>query len=281
MSNYFYYEGVITQKNRLPVRPDEFNIENAKNNIDGHGYMRKFFEIPDTALNTDQDIWDYASVEPLYTYTASSGADYYLFSSSAADTQIVVAYLLDDNFDLQQKVITLNGQTPVKVGGTTDKFTRIYRMFNAGSTNFVGNIFCTEGNSVTAGAPDNTADVRAYIAIGNNQTLMSHYTIPNGTYGALLSYSGSITSKAAAAASITAYARLEGSVFRVQDIVGINSAGSGFIQMRFETPIIIYPKTDIKLISNCGTINTTISGAYFIVLFKTAEVNKGKNRILT
>lgn len=257
---------------------NDFIFEVIRGNVPGHGFIRKYFAIQNTKLNTVQDIWDYAATEDIYTYTANTGAEYYIFSSNITDNQWLQLNLLDDDFEVRFEYVQLNGQTPVRVGNKN--FTRIYRMFNTGITDFAGNVFCTEGDDVTAGAPNDTTDVRAYIPLGVvGQTQMSHFTIPDGMYGEILGFSGSVVNKATAAIDAKAYVRLFNGVFRVQEYLGLNSTGSSDINRIYTIPPLIPPKTDIKIQADSSALNAGVSGSYGILVFNEEFVAKETNRI--
>jgi len=263
---------------------DDLFIEIAKGNIPGHKGIRKFFNLPN-ADATERDIWSYGGTIAEYTYTANTGADYYICSSNNSDTQNVIIYLLDEDFDSIIVSVTLTGQTPIKINtvGTTQitdmltreknkvissttKFTRVWRLFNNGTANFAGNIYVVEGNDITTGIPNDTADVRAYIALGsNNNTLMSHFTIPNDWYGMILGGRGSITLKNQQAADIRYESRAYGKVFRIQETYGLNSIGTGMSSIINCIPDLAPPKTDIKLRADAGG-SCGVSGSYQLLL---------------
>jgi len=260
------------------IYSNNFILEIIRGNVPGHGFIRKFFRNPSTALNTDEDMWDYAATEDTYTYTADTGADYYIFSSNATDNQLVQLNLLDSNFRVRIEYITLNGKTPVKVA--TRKHTRVYRMFNALGSPFAGNIFCTEGDGVTDGAPDDTADVRAYISIGNEQTQMCHFTIPNEMHGLLLGFEGSVVKKQAAAVDVNAFARLPGSSFRIQEYIGLNTTGTSYATKIYATPILVPPRTDLKVRCNASVATVGVTGGYELIVCENQYVSNEENRII-
>ena len=108
-----------------------------------------------------------------------------VFAGRALTTDIEVQGL-DTNWDLVTQTITLTGQTRKAL--TTDLI-RVFRMKNVGATAFVGNVFCyVNGGGLSVGVPDTEADVRAVMQIGNEQTLMALYSIPNGKTGYLSSF---------------------------------------------------------------------------------------------
>ena len=127
---------------------DMFLFEVSLQNIAGWDNFRKFYNLPN-ADTTQRDLWSYGGTVADYVYTSNSGADYYVFSSSASDTQVVRLYCLDQNFEIVVKDIQLQGQTPIKFNSlTTGSFittpkttaflcTRAYRPQNNNGTSFV------------------------------------------------------------------------------------------------------------------------------------------------
>jgi hypothetical protein len=263
---------------------NDFILEVIRGNVPGHGFMRKFFRNSNTALNDFEDVWDYASVEPEYTYTTDPGAEYYVFSSSAVDIgQVLYIHLLDSEYKTRFRIVTLQGQTPIKIRGLEGEdelFTRVYRAFNVTNTPFTGNVFITEGDGVTLGAPDDTADVRAFISIGNEQTQMCHYTIPNRMYGALLGFDGSVVNKQTAAVDANAFARGFGGTFRIQEYIGLNTAGNSYVSKTYATPILLPPKTDLKVRSSASVAGAGVTGGYEILLFEEEFALQAANRII-
>lgn len=268
----------------LKAMSNDFLLEIAKGNIDGHAVFQDFYALLD-ADTTERDIWDYGGTVTSYTYTANTGADFYICSDDNNDTQPVLIYFLDQDFDVIICIVVLQGQTPVKINTVgrpqitevitkyknkqitaSTKCTRIYRAFNFGAADFAGNIYITEGDDITIGVPNDPNNVRAYIPLGtNNTTLLSHYTIPNEWYGMVLSGRGSITNKATVAADTKYFTRLYGKIFRIAETFGTNSQGTGLIEVQNYLPNLIPPKTDIKLrIDASGAC--AVSGSYLVLL---------------
>lgn len=254
-------------------------------NIPGCTLVRKFFENSELST-TPEELWEYGLVSPRYTYTANAGADYYIFSSDNADTQSVFVYILDEFKEQYIIKVNLQGQTPILVnslendfvlyyGGvlgnkriTPFKCTRIWRMENHDTVDFAGNVFCTEGNDVTGGNPNNPDDVRAVVAAANNQTLMCQYTIPNQKVGLIVSSGVSISRIPASPSSVTVdiLIKEENEVFRVSDRLYLKSDGNSISFRELSSPLLLYPKTDITFIA---TSNNTVGlgGSFILILF--------------
>jgi len=144
-------------------------------------YVYKFGASP-TVGTAIQTIWDGAT---LYTYSTSAQT-LYCSSTNANDKQTIQVYGLDADWKLQQKAVILNGQTKVAIEGT---WMRVFRFWNDGTTDFAGNVYIYENDTPSGGIPPTASKIRAKVYNGNNQTLMTLFTIPEGYRGYLLGYS--------------------------------------------------------------------------------------------
>jgi hypothetical protein len=173
---------------------------------------------------------------------------------------------LDENWDEVTQTVTLTGTAPVIL---PISLIRTYRGYNAGSSDFVGNIYVTTDSApLSAGVPDNAVDVRAHIAIGTNQTLMCIYTVPRGKsalfIGGYVAYANTRTS----GATTSLRARPFGGVFSVKSIIALQGNGSSVWTYEFGVPAFLPEKTDVLLrIDNVSANSTDLSGGFDIVLY--------------
>ncbi len=213
-------------------------IEIAKGNVDGYSQMNKFGENP--AVSAAEDLWDFGG-----TYTFSTTADIdKLSSSDDSDTQSITVIGLDANWDEVIQTKTLTGQAKVTLD---TPLIRVYRMYNNGSTDIAGVVYCYVDGDITAGEPDTDADVRAIINGSSNQTLMCVFTVPRGKTAYFLQGYIGISRRATAATDFAWMARPFGGVFRQQSRMSLNSQGSGTWQFRYALPPSVPEKTDIKI----------------------------------
>jgi hypothetical protein len=272
---------------------NDFLLEIAKFNIDGHYPIKKFYEVPSLASATDTDAWDFGATLPTYVYTADTGADFYVASSNAGDNQNIDLFVYDQLFNVRQINLDLNGTTPVKVNdvdnntvviGSTEPFlcTRIYRMANRSAVNIAGQVYCTEGSDFAIGVPNDNNDVRAIINNGNNQTLMSHFTVPAGFHGQLLYIDSNVTrTTSSTRLDVTFLKRQFGEVFRIQNVSGFLNTGSSKGFDHFILPDFIEPKSDIKIRFNSSAASTGADGFYILILVENKYVEKiGSKAIL-
>lgn len=239
-------------------------LEIAKGNIVKplHAGVNKFGENHDVDTGTPEDLWSQGG-----TYVFSSTANIDTISSSDnGDTQDVIIEGLDVNFELVIQTITLTGQTKKVID--TDLI-RVFRAFNASSTNFAGDIYIyINGATISAGVPTTVSDIRAKIDIGDNQTLMAVYTIPAGKTGYMMNWHINM-SKLVPATALTCSVNIGefGGVFRVQDRGAAGTEGATSYTRDFATPLILPEKTDIKITVDTVTANNTdVSGGFDIIL---------------
>jgi len=232
-------------------RKKDFLLEVARGNIEGHSFIHKFGEGTDIDSGDGfVDIWDgagNANADKVYTFSSTADIDT-ISSSSGSDTVDIEIQGLDTNFALVTQTITLTGQTKATL---TTPLIRVFRMKNVGATNLVGQVYCYVDGAITAGVPDTSADIRAIIDDGKNQTLMSIYTIPAGKTGYLLKEFASMSKAVASAvADIHLAMREFGGVFQLKETLSINTAGNPSFQYEYPIPLVIPEKFDILLIDS-------------------------------
>jgi hypothetical protein len=181
-------------------------------------------------------VWEFGPTKPVYTYPTWTNAPIdRLSSSDAADTMDIEVQGLDINGDFVEQTITLTGQTPVAL---TTALWRVFRMQNVDNNpttgqgvDISGTVYCFANGTVTAGVPDNSADVYAVIIDGNNQTQMAVYTIPKGKTGYLMAGEIGILRTGTTANVEVAYrSRRFGEPFKVKKTIGLDNAASSNYQ---------------------------------------------------
>ena len=198
-------------------------------------FIHKFGSNPEVkqsglSVSSPETIWDGSNE---YTFPSDDGEIMEIASSNGTDTQDVVVQGLDENFLDKTWTGTLAGTTPVNIG----TWTRIFRAYNDGNADFVGDITINE----VGGSTD-------YLKIldGNNQTLMAIYTIPADKIGYLTRYSLSAQNEQSSSSiHFTAQIRTRefGKVFRVREIVSFGTSHDTERVLQFPTKL--QPKTDI------------------------------------
>ena len=190
---------------------EQGTLDSILNNTKAH--VHKFGSHPsvpqDADFNNQYTIWD---GETNYQYPNDSGETIQIVSDNTTDNQIVFIQGLDENFNLKSEEINLNGTTPVNLTGL---WSRVFRAYNNDSSDFQGNICVIKSGTWTGSSSPN---IYAKILVGNNQSLMSVYTIHSEYTGYLLKFS--ITAQNTGSSSAIAYTlhmvtRESGKVFRV------------------------------------------------------------------
>ena len=238
-------------------------LEIAKGNVTGTSIIHKFGQNLTIDTGTPADIWDF---ETVYVYSTTADIDT-LSSSNAGDKQDIIIYGLDTNWEEVVQTITLNGQTKVSL---TTSLVRVYRMKNLGTTDIAGVVYCYVDCAIVTGVPGTDNNVRAIISGSNNQTLMAIYTIPAGYTGYLINSYVSLTkARAGKAGELMFRARPYGGVFLTKATIGMNSAGTSYIDRTRIIPNKIPEKTDIAIHCPSVTANdTSISAGFEIILIK-------------
>ena len=233
----------------------EGSYDQILNNMQKH--VHKFGSHPNVPQNAAFDnpytIWD---GESNYLFPSDAGESMEVVSTDASDNQSTYVEGLDENFQSKTEIINLNGTTPVPLTGL---WSRVYRAYNNDSINYAGDI-CVQKTS--------SQNIYAKILKGNNQTLMSVYTIPSEYVGYLLKFTitaQNIGSSSAIGFTIHMLTREYGKVFRV---LARTSAGTSYsIQEDYPFPLKLEPKTDILFnVVNANGNNGSINCDFDIAL---------------
>lgn len=225
-----------------------FELEVTKGNVAGHSVIDKFGLNPLITPSSDpEDVWEGGGT---YTYDANGTAPIVsIASNNAADTQEVIVTGADIDGNEVEQTLTLNGTTRVAL---TTPLWRVYRIENNGNTNLAGVVFVYTGTGLVPSVGD--PEVRAIVDNGNNQTLMSLYTIPLGKVGFLyrgelgLEFSGSVGAGTQFARCYYKSRRV-GKIFKVKKSISLVNLGSSTFQDKRSFPDIIPALTDIKIVA--------------------------------
>jgi len=250
-----------------------FELKVAMGDIAGYSYVNKFgVNLAVGAATTPEDVWEHGGT---YVYDATNTAPIaYVSSDAAADTnQVIKITGLDiDGYEVTQ-TITPTGTTVLELD---TPLWRVYRMSIVGDVSLTGMFYCHTDATPTAGVPSPLSSTRAIIDDGNNQTLMSLYTIPKGKVGFF--YIGEVGVQLEGnARDLAEYARIQlegrpyGGVFRVKKsvscIVGGNTAYRGERIFPQATPAL----TDIKATAVEATADMGLWVTFEILLVDESE----------
>ena len=244
--------------NWVPMQQRE-NVEGSLdyilNNV--QEYVHKFGSHPNINQNASFEnpytIWDGSTK---YVFPLNEGEAMEIVSDNTSDTQLMYIEGLDENFTKKIQEINLNGTTPVQLTGS---WSRIHRSYNNGSEDLSGDV------SVRGQETGNTF---AKILKGNNQTLMSVYTVPADFTGYLLKYSvtaQNIGSSSSIGFTVHMLIREHGKVFRVATRT---SAGTNYsVQEEYPFPLKLNPRSDIIFnVVNANGNNGSINADFDIAL---------------
>ncbi len=216
----------------------------------GDGKVRPIYKFgfnADVQSASEEVIWDGggAFVRP------SSAIAMTISSSSAADTsagtgaRTVKVFTLDGNFVEQVDTLTMDGQSGVAVGSTNRIRGWRLKVLTAGSGGQnAGTIYLGSG-TITSGVP---AVIYAQITIGQNQTLMTPYTVPADTKVLMQSLTvanqGLTASKFVTFRLVARDADLANSVFQTKLKFVI---ANGVSHVNFDPPMMFPEKTDLEV----------------------------------
>lgn len=236
-------------------------LEVARGAISGVARVHKFGYNPAIDADTDpEDVWDAGG---LYPFLAAP-ATLYASSSSGSDTFEYTVVGLDADWNEQTATVTLTGQSQVILAGT---WIRVNRAYNSSGTAAVGDVYIAEestGGDLVGGVPQTATKIKAKIGIGNEQTLMSIYSVPAGKtlflyhwYISAMGLGGGTWLSGNSALDAGIFVRNFGKVFRIKERVGVINKGDTIFDHQYQYPEMIMQKSDVVI----RVIATTTDGA--------------------
>lgn len=224
----------------------------------GYSIVNKFGTNGDIDTgSTPEDVWEVGG-----TYTGfpdSSLETISLVSDSAADAaagtgaRTVRISGLDDNYDLQQETVTLNGTTPVASAGS---YRRMHTMtvLSAGSGGVNAGV-------ITARHTTTTSNVFGSIAAGRNQSNICAYTVPAGHTGYMRHLHAALRGGSTASLDGGIWTRPFGGVFRQRRPFNI---GSSFrMADQIYGGLVFTEKSDITVRITAASANNIAMNAGF------------------
>lgn len=181
-------------------------------------------------------------------------------SSNASDTQEVVieGHTVDGNGDKTFVVqnATLDGQNKVTL---STPLNILSRMYNNDSSEFAGDVYGYEDDTVTAGVPQTPNKIHAKIPIGDNQTLKAAASIQSTDYWLITDAIFSVDKQNSRAVDFRVQIRLKDKIFRtVVPPIAVHSNG-GSVQIFFEQVIIVPANADIRVLAVSSGADTGVS----------------------
>ena len=202
---------------------------------------------------------------PLGIYVYPSGATAMTVSSGSTDdaaggTGALTARVtgLDGDWVEVKQTVTLDGRTGVSIPTALRRIYRIEVLTAGSGGKNAGKIYVGEG-AISTGIP---AIIYAQIDVGENQTLMTPYTIEAGKVGYVTSIYASLGGSKDLHLKILI--REPGEVFRVKRIEHVRSTP---FPLQLDLPIGPIPaQSDIELRGSVDATTIDVSAAYDIVL---------------
>lgn len=186
----------------------------------------------------------------------ASGDTYRIVRPSSTGASLLWLWGLDANFLEIEEYVVLNGTTNVP---TTKEFARQFRsrVFGPGTSGAIGTITSTAQTDST---------VSCQIIDGNNQSLMSIFTVPSNTIAYVTKWWAALSKQQ----TTTATTRLRfGSLENVSYILqsrSLQSAGSSEFIYDWEIPILVPGGTDIFVEANASSNDTAVASGFDIIL---------------
>jgi hypothetical protein len=178
---------------------------------------------------------------------------------------VMVSGLTDDLTDTTE-LVTLNGQADVP---TVNQYKRIYRMRVVTADQAAGADAGAVGTITATAAVAGT--IQASMDNGNNQTLMSQFTIPKGKVGMVMGGAASVGRNDDA--TFLLKTRVPGSVFNLGLTLKLYQATQ---QIVASIPLGPLPAgTDIKFQAIAGTNNTVAHVSYTVQLIDADVLTRG------
>jgi hypothetical protein len=236
---------------------EPFELQVARGQIPGHKHVFKFGVNP-IVQNVEETVWEGGG---LYVYPSSAVTMTVSSASGATDNGVIITISgLDSDYNEQSETVTLAGSGTAI---TTKSFLRVNRGFVAGSQAPVGAITVANGGTTYA-----------YIN-GDNQTLMSIWTVPAGYEGFITQLDVTVlTEQNNKFGNIRLVTREQGGVFRTQETFSVEQ---GPITLPYSIPIPIPEKTDIeyRAIASGIQADLRVSAAFEILYIKREDWTNG------
>ena len=202
-------------------------VQVSRGLVDGHKRIFKFGHNPEIQ-NVEETIWDGGGI---YTHPSSAVAMTVTSGAGATDNGVQVNVAgLDGDYNEVNETVTLAGSGTAT---TTQTFLRVNRCFVAGSTAPTDDVTVANGGTTYAQITD-----------GENQTLMTVWTVPAGYTAYLLALDATaFTEQNNKVATLRYLTRELNGVFRVKNKFDLFQAA---FHQNYITPEPIAEKTDIE-----------------------------------
>lgn len=216
----------------------------------GYSWVDIFGQNPDVDTAAAEDIWanggDYTFITTAETMsTVSDSLD---DESSGTGAQTLTIEGLDADYNALTETISLAGLCTVATTGTFLRVNKFY-VASAGSGGQNAGVITVQGT--------NSATVLGSIAAGDNQSLLSIYTIPANKTGYVRRIYGNVDRSKAA--FLRFLYRVENGVWRILREIDVNSRHVA-VDLHYASPPMP-EKTDLKIRAISANTNNTVVAA--------------------
>ena len=229
--------------------PDDFGLNVARGVVKGTSHIHKFGAVPALANGAEGTIWDGGVLYPWTAYDVANTAVISIVDDDDNGKTVTVEGL-DQNyvFATEDFVVSNNAVTTGAV-----EFKRINRAYISAGTDNAANVDITYNSTVVA-----------KILASRGQTLMSVYTVPDGS----TMYMTKIQASADGSSSLFLKKKFPG-----QDAFRIAHTGElqgGSYEYEFDYPLSIPARTDIdvRAESKVGSGNARVTAAFCGLVIK-------------
>jgi len=170
------------------------------------------------------------------------------------------------------QTVTLAGPAAETETALTTPLARVNRVFVAGATPLVGDVYVYEDDTVVAGVPQTAAKIHAKVVAVDNQTYKAATTTSGTEYLVLSSMyvSGDRSSPTGAVIDASIEVKSPGGIFLPKVGFSVNAADGGVNVFEFDGGIIVPKNSDVRLrviSSDAATVvNGGFQGYYAVVL---------------
>lgn len=257
-SNPVYVSGTLSA---------DYLVEIARGYVSGASYVDKFGRNDDVDTAAEEDVWAAGATRARLTAAETMDVE----SDSANDddggtgARTVTIEGLDGDYMEVSETITMNGTSAVT---TTQTFLRINRAYVVTAGSAESNVGAITIDPTTTGSGSR----QGYIAAGDGQTLLSHYTVPAGKTAYMVSSQVSCHASPGTTGVKEAIMKLwkahENQAWRIQKSVGSRSDGTSISgNLSSGAPESFAAKTDLKWTADVDNNNTAVYVQYSLLLF--------------
>lgn len=247
-------------------RTEPFSLQVARGQIYGHSVVHVFGYNPDVDTS-EETVWPIDGIlghpaSPTVMKISSSSAN---DAAAGTGARTVLIEGVNGTGGLVTETVTLNGQTAVNTVNSYDAIERMV-VLTVGSGGANAGVIYAGTGTVTSGVP---AVPYSVIGIGENNSLVAHWTCPTGYTGYMVSGNFSV-GPTAGNQFVLGRLKLRGAdgITRTAAKVTVQS---GTAEFNFDYPIKISATECITATAQGSGSNASVSSYFQIVLIQDAE----------